>query len=1714
MIQVLEGLPRGMADRLMRGRALILVTLLLFSSWASMLDWSQESQGHVAVFEDSQPSHSGAGESTDLTLSSSPNTNLKLDLPSDEPLTSAELNLKPKILPTQSGFVWDDGSDWTHSDAIINGTVVSSGALTGTSAGNLWDFNTNNQGWTFSNSYSARVTTPTCGINGTSGGSLRTYAGSTYATSPVINLAGGANIPFHAWVTEGSSGCGETPDSGENLQFQYKQSSGSWTTFKTFSGGGTRTLNFQYMTTLPAAALHTNSQFRIHQTSGSSTCCDYWFVDDVHIASPPESNWTSPTLGHAAGSTQLLSSDTYAPVHIEATVPTNAYLNWSVLDTAGQVIPGMHGSNTFMIPLQMLDTDVYDQVRIHLEFNSGGTNMPLVHSLAGDGILHESFHSNPYLRGWTGYNDQAPNSAWRPAPFADVTLGAWGHLTSPWYLASAPVYDAELSGIVTNAQVQVRHQPDDAWVNITLPYQPQASPEFVGMQVKIVPLPPADGNMSNFTTWTVEELNLEMFGGQYPTQPGLDFNLDERLEWGGSDARVGAWGWQDRFANSLDEVELSVTSGAPTVTKVWVPRSEMNAFSFSYLASSGSVQEIALIVQGDLIANRTYDGATNGGFNLNASEFSAFTTRVASVATAVNMLGTDFTEVSLEVSGQGTVLLGGLNVPYNGSYNLVADSDSDFVMGVNQARTSIPDIGGMQAIPLPFIATERGGLTVEIVSLQTSSTVILQNGAMRDAPSVLTPSQNWQTVETEYQVIGSNVVQHRLDVISKDNHATWLFPMSGANPVGLGDFEMVELHPDRPIEAVEDGMTVTANITFRLRPIWDDSMQVTVTSRTVLQNSVVAIPFSYTWGSISQQGYENDLELKSIDFSDASGPMASNRQYLRGGEQMNISVKVGFEGITSNDAFVDGDAKLTLSRGGTEIMNTTSLDANYWNFTETIPFTYGDVTWTIGLQSLNGSDIIVPAEISRTFTVDSVKPRVLSSSVERYDHRTPSPTQVLQMTVTDQPVLPTNLSAMVWKEWVDDANLNGWPDEGEFSSESLLLPSDLTALTGVYTLMLDDTAASLGQKVAVYIEGTDPSGYSIVDGGSSVEGEQLFVYQLAIDGAPTLEPDAFAWQDGRKSWLHPAQPYELDIKISEPNGGSDLATVEVMLAHNQGSDTMSILWDFNTGNCTTQSIHIIISDCEMIGENGPADPFEKDMLLNIEMHFGWNTPDLGDNRREPAIRVVDRAGQEEMKNFPEHRWRFSAGLAVPEETVNLYLTSGSFLGDGARVTPLTQMEVSGALEFAETHTIPNFDCDVDVFFAGQTVHANAINGIWSAELQAPVVSGSFSLTWAVGCLEGQGIDLTDKENSVRWIRVDGTGPEPIEVLSPRPTAILGGEEQEVRVVLEELGGLDVQSLELVWRVEDFETGDTLRSGRVPMNLDGNEIDGNHLEVYAVMDLTEVTDEMMLDRMTVSIRIDGRDLAGNEVLSLGGEPAGIMISTWNMEWLQPQFELSPSSVSYSRFLIDVGETTSVQLEVANTGSLEGSIDVLFESVDLEGNREVIQRTSVTAEAGGIGLVTLDWGPTKPGVQWVVATLDNGVTSSGPTVDVRTAEEPSFGEKVFGDVNPVIGVITGILFLSIIVTLLVMMKRMTVNQGSKISYDWDEYSSEFDEYDDYEDDEDDYDDKNSGTAAAGTTQESGEEETDWVKGADGYWWYHDKATNEWWYKDANGEIVKHP
>ena len=187
-----------------------LVGLLVASSWLSVILTSRETtECDVPLKQEGSPYAVGEGGDMDLSRSTSdcPTMPSNSTCPITNLWSAQNLISSPKILPTQSGFVWDEAADWNHPDAIKNGSSVVNGALSGTSSGVLWDFQ-------HQQSRDGPFPTPTrlgshhqpAATNGTTGGSLRTYAGSTYGTSPTVNLAGGVNIPFHAWVHEGRSG--------------------------------------------------------------------------------------------------------------------------------------------------------------------------------------------------------------------------------------------------------------------------------------------------------------------------------------------------------------------------------------------------------------------------------------------------------------------------------------------------------------------------------------------------------------------------------------------------------------------------------------------------------------------------------------------------------------------------------------------------------------------------------------------------------------------------------------------------------------------------------------------------------------------------------------------------------------------------------------------------------------------------------------------------------------------------------------------------------------------------------------------------------------------------------------------------------------------------------------------------------------------------------------------------------------------------------------------------------------------------------------------------------------------------------------------------------------------------------------------------------------------------------------------------------------------
>ena len=1653
------------------------------------------------------------------------NNDFTVEVPSTSPISDMQLSIEPSVMQTHYGFVWDSDLIWSNADATKNGTVVEVNSLTGSTAGTIWDFNTGLQGWTVSNPTFVGRYTNTCGVNGTSGGSIKTqanYNAPHHATSPRVNLAGAQNMPLHAWVLQGSFSCGEEPDSSEDLQIQYITSSGNWVTLNTWAGatqGGTAQ---QWSTNLPAAALHSSTQIRINQVSGSGasgTCCDFWFVDDVHLASPPESHWISPTIGWGQGALQPVSRSTYAPIYLDAMIPQGAFLNWSILDANGVEIMGASGSNDAMIPLNMIDYEAYPLIRLKLEFRGSpiGTGIPILHSIAGDGQFHTIFRGSILNQDWEAACMQGGAVSFTTGAIATTDC----NLTSPWYTPLSPSKGITGDIDLTNGILQIRYSELANWTNLTSPtFTDQNEDTIYRYQLRII------HDNSSTTTWKSSSLSWTLLSGKHPAEPAIDFNQDGFVEWGGSDNRVGSWGWQDRFENG--EEIISVTpgiSGSDSVS-AWLPRDNIQSFSVGVMAETGVLTGIYLRVANQLIANWSYDSVKSAYITLNSSQLYALS-YAASTASSVGFLGSNFVQMDFEVTGTGGMKMAGLSVPYPVSVYLDSDQQSPMVLGINDARSTLSDVNGQHIIPIPFVSDTAGGMMVTLDGVNYSSDVEVLNSYMEDPVQVITTSQKWHTMHTNFKVSASNPGLVRLDVVGDNNHATWLIPSGGGSPIGQGDSELVELHPTDWLNFTQNGDDVSVAVKYRIEPGWDDEEYLTASTRLVLSNGVVSIPATHSWGSINggSKALENDLEIKSVTFSTELGELPSDEYYLPAGQDVDISVDIGFEGLSGSDSFADGDALLSLYQGSNEIANTTTLDVDMWNYTDTVPFTNGVLDWRVEVVSLAGGGVTDDAVQERTFFADSVVPSVYWSSVAAYDHRVPSSTQTIQVQITDQPLLPSNIEAMVWREWVNDYDFNGQPSPDEYESFSnVLLPNDMTAFVGQYTILLDDSGGVIGDKVAVYLTGNDAAGHPLEDNGTGEQGDHLFMYQLKADGPPSIPTAAFTWEGGRQTWLHPMITYEFDVMMNEPNGGSDLSVVEVQLASQQNSDQLPISWDFMTGNCTTTSPHLVVEDCEMVGQDGIAGPYEEDITLNVEFHLLWTIPDLGDTKREPKLIVMDRAGNTDQQSFPTLRWRSSGDMYIPDETIQLIINQGTVVEDGARIAPSSSFEVSGDVLFQETNTRPDFDCPVSVMFDGVTYPTTAIDGSWTAVVTASENSGKKALTWGIDCISGQGNDVTDESDN-RWILIDGTGPTPVEIINPRPNTILETEVYEVRVAINEEGGLDVESLQLEWWVEDADTGDRLVSGFETMMLEGDDVAGTQLEVYADVDLSEITDTMIEKRLILFVKINGRDLADNAITGMNGAPSGSQIAQWDLEWLRPEFTIGPLDVTYTRLILEVGQSTSVQALVSNIGSLDGTVDATAYVVRLNGTKEVLQRPNMDIPAEGKGLISIDWVPTTEGIQWIEVELDNGQTAKGPTVDVRPAREQGFVENLFGDVNPIIGSVVALIFVSIIVTILVWARKATRGRGSRSEYDWDEYSSEidYDDYDDYEDESvTEYAEQRSiepaasvGAASAaltGGSEATTEEENDWVMGADGYWWYHDKDTNEWWYKDENDDIVK--
>lgn len=1524
-----------------------------------------------------------------------------------------------------TGFNW---SDWSSSGFTSTGLMEDSdGSLILGFQGVNWDFDKGNNGWSSSNSnFGQHNSGITCGMNGATGASWWTRGGAVTVTSPQVNLAGHQGLSLQAWLKQGNYQCGEEPDTNENFYLEYKTSNNAWSQIQYLAGstsGGTVT-NVNY--NLPSDAYHSSFQVRARQNSGSGTCCDYWFFDDVIIPGTSGANLSTRSFGWSSSANEQIDEGRYAPILLDAMVPQDAYLNWTVIDADTDIpIPGLVSRSGEWIDLSVVDWKTHKSLRLNLEFvsNHSGSS-PRLYGISGGGKIYDNFNNNPESDGWS-----LVNASWDSSNL-ELVGSANAMVLTPEFDIDMPFssykFNSQLQGnVATYVSID---RGNWSQINASNLRTDTATPASV-IQFKF------EGMIE---TWSVENLQLQLYPSSSIVSPTLDIDNDGRPEWSVSGTGIGEWGNQDVFMDGNSSSVFEVGLAPTTWHSVLIPK---NAKSFEVSADDvGTVglgiQTMALWIGTQMITQNGGNGYVDGlRLSLNASEIELLNYETATLSPSTQVGGTDFIHGRIElISDAGTHRLAGLTITYDGNDTVSATAIDEVVMAMNRAR-----LDSSKASSMPLIFTAQSACTLEVTLISSTSSGDVTMGALTwtNDSQTLTPSQLWRQVNTRVQV--NEAAPNRLifNLYSDDYTAMWFIPVTGGNMITIGDHDTLVFSDEgithNSSQGIHDLLT-----SFRTAQSFDDQSHLRLETRIQLTNGVVSMPAIKTWAN---PAIDNDMQIESMSIYTDRGLISSATKYLKAEDNMTFNIDVGFENGDSDEKPFPGEFNLSLYRNGELIANTTEYEGDYWVVKTKAPFTSGNVSYEAFITPLEGGGLGEPISVNRTFVIDPLAPVVTSANIRYFDHLQPSTNQQITINITDQPVLPTEVTLMLWTEWANDFNGDGWPNGDEFIPRLMTNPSEFNHSFGTYTSTIDDSSAFPGEKVAGYVVGIDPSGHNLLGGGSEMVDDHLFMYQIMNDGVPVIDSDGFEWIDGRKAWLHPGQTYGLNVSFTELNGISDIQQIEISLADNIASDQLTLRWDSNTRQCISDTMHIIISMCKLNDEFGSTPgPYDQDLVLYIEIIPQWTLPDLGETRREPIVTISDRAGNVDTANFPQNRWRFSSEMMVTND-VSLWVENGAITEEGARVSPGSPMELSGDLIFVRSLETPHFDCEIEVRLNGIKTPTVAIDGTFTAALNAPINSGQHAMTWNIDCMPEQGVDLTSPTEAVRWILVDAVGPQVIEFASPGESAILEVQTHFVRVIVSENYGIDADSVELIWWVTAKGGNDAIASGNAVMVLDGNVSSGLRLEFMGTIDLSGISPEILQEQLVLKMRLEGRDVAGNQFeKSANSEayPAGV----WDLVHHTPDILLDTSSIELSKSSLEVNEPTIVQIHVRNDGELGGNAELIVEVVDLSGDRYQLTRTSIFVESESVSTVVVDWKPEMPGIQRIEVTLVDQ-TEKSDFIDVKPIQERSFMQDTIGSTNPwILGTTLTMICVSLLF-ILSWMRVATLKQGeSEWEYEADE------------------------------------------------------------------------
>ena len=1260
-----------------------------------------------------------------------------------------------------------------------------------------------------------------------------------------------------------------------------------------------------------------NVSFKFRQISDSAVQEPGWYVDDIGLEVDwfeTEGSWLSPVINtHDLGQ---------GFVDADVMLPNNTWYGVNILDTSGQIISG-HENMTLPVSLSTIDRDTYPGVHVQVLM---GTNdeyyTPLISEL--------SVGATRYFGESNGWNipstlNRLANGTW------ENTGGSTLVITGDSAYSARPISSATVTGNFTQTTAALIATGNQVVSTTTS----SSVLDLGGMKTDLSPkVTLTPGAM-------VESLVFRGIFAQPARDASIDLADDGVIDWQfPSDPAYGSYGWQTRL-DSTSVTHSSTISGNDSISVILPDGANVHSLLLG-LNPSGSTDPLTISSGG----NSFYQLSS---YNWSTSVISISNPQLVSSNTHVDLSGRNWSKIDIDLSSSPTTTftIGSFAIGYTLLENV---SNLGQVVKTYHELNSNNGLESIVDVPLTW-QSSAGGVAIDGGVYHEN---MITNHPFT-VPATWYPNGMVQSFSTQHHHLLGNENIDEIHLIGTDSSGDILNVVlsditNGGTFTQSSGFGMLKLDSNSSVTEVNGRLVVDWR--FEVDWDWDDSQTMSWSAQGFDEDGEGLSPATAQSGGIAIQASENDLQVDSWKVMDLFGHELSDifspsyPFWAKSGSQVSVSGTVRFENTLDMRPLVD-DFIVAIDIDGNDVVLNSTSDGQ-WTGLVTLPMNYSETNLTpyiiragpaTGASGAQDATLTTPVLIK----LDDQSPwasnlqinngqRLLDADGFTWD---PSSTLSLQVTVTDDQALGSELVMHYWREVMDDSNGDGIADYDEYVTTSRDLPEGISGERTLTFSGIDVSGLDMNAQFSVFFTGTDYAGHSLIYGGDSGLENDMATLIIAVN-EPTDIPASSLSIDTVEEQLLAGQMHTLSMEISDDNGVNSIDIVTIKLLGMDEDDVGVMTWEprngaMYSGELSQLTLHDVITT-----------DMETHYLVEWQFSLDWNFDEsLIPEYAMPGIVVFDDDDLNPvalMTNLGEIRWQLDNNLEVLVDEMSdnsppissssaehLYVQPGDDLG----FTGTVVYEKSGA----QLVTLPpqGLEVTVSTLYGSETISAYSEvgeNGTWDTGMVLPSrsLTDSFLIVdYSITGVVSPGNDVSVLET---LITVDDISP--VVQFSSVPLSFDDDdlEVMQFAVLIIDDGGMPEGDLMVNWAF--LRNGLIMDNGQSSDNITFISSNAGTWSYVGSVDFTDGVNVSLQDGDELIWWIDVTDRAGNSASGTGLS----MIDAMNTDFTVLSFDVTVTNLEIA--LADggtprgnevvEGTVIAVVAHVRNMGTRPGTVTV--------------------------------------------------------------------------------------------------------------------------------------------------------------------------------------------